>query len=289
MRSLNSLSLLIVRDSGRCCAPLLLQTMTQRDALVEHETVAAPSAVGFRDLLQISQDAALEVVDLGKTLREQMRACLLAPNAAGAEHRDPLVPDRIELARGEALELAEILYLGIACALERPQRDLERIARVEHQHVRRGDQRVPIGGIDVDADLPGWIGRGIAERDDLLLQPDFQPPEGHLACARIIQLDTAEPATEQGAVAEFLDQPINPDRWPGQGAIDTFSGQQHAALQAQRGAEIMKRRPDCLEIRQRGELIEGSNLESHAVVYQQTSAWKSWYASHCRAGKECAM
>jgi hypothetical protein len=36
-------------------------------------------------------------------------------------------------------------------------------------------------------------------------------------------------------------------------------------------------------------LIEGGDLESHAVVYQQTSAQKSWYASHCRAGKECAM
>src|SRR5262245_16419092 len=66
-----------------------LQTMAKRDALVEHEAFAAPSAFFGRDLLEIFQDAALEVINLGKTLREQVRARLLAADAAGAEHRDP--------------------------------------------------------------------------------------------------------------------------------------------------------------------------------------------------------
>src|SRR3569833_2243478 len=138
MRSLNSRSLLIACDLSRYGPRSLLQTMTERDAFAEDEAAAAPATVGFRDLLQISEDAALEVVDLVKTLREQMRARLLASDAAGAEHRDPLVSDGIEFARSEGLEQAETPDLRIARALARPQCDLERIAGVEHQHVGGG-------------------------------------------------------------------------------------------------------------------------------------------------------
>src|SRR5215467_2135557 len=83
------------------------EAMTERDAFVEHKTFTAPAARGFRNVLQIFQNAALEVIDLRKTQCEQQRARFLAANAAGAEHRDPLVPGRIKLARGEILELTE--------------------------------------------------------------------------------------------------------------------------------------------------------------------------------------
>ena len=39
-------------------------------------------------LFQVFQDAAFEVVDLGKAVREQVGARLLAADAAGAEHGD---------------------------------------------------------------------------------------------------------------------------------------------------------------------------------------------------------
>src|SRR5689334_11565831 len=73
------------------------QAMAKRDPLVENEALAAPAALAFRDRLQIFQDAALEVIDFGKALRQQQRACLLAADAAGTEHRDLLVLGRIEL------------------------------------------------------------------------------------------------------------------------------------------------------------------------------------------------
>src|SRR6478735_8764081 len=95
-----------------------LQTMTECDALVEHETFAPPAALRLRHLFQIFQDAALEVIDLGKAAREQMRARLLAADAAGAEHRDPAVLCRIELLGGKILELAKALDLGIDRTLE---------------------------------------------------------------------------------------------------------------------------------------------------------------------------
>src|SRR5690349_4742078 len=92
---------------------VLPQAMAERHALVEHETLAAPSAFRFGHAFEIAQDAALEVIDLAETLRQQIGAGLLAPDAAGAEHRDPLVLFRVEFLRGEFLELSEALETGI--------------------------------------------------------------------------------------------------------------------------------------------------------------------------------
>ena len=65
--------------------------MTKRDAFVEHETLAFPAALGLRYTFQIFQDAALEVIDLGKAAREQIGGSLLATDAAGTEHHDRLL------------------------------------------------------------------------------------------------------------------------------------------------------------------------------------------------------
>ena len=83
------------------------------------------------------------------------------------------------MARGEFLELPKASDAGIDGAGEGAHRDLECIAGVDHERVRRRDQIVPVGGVDIDADLPRRIGRGVAEGDDLLFQPDFQAPKRH--------------------------------------------------------------------------------------------------------------
>src|SRR3984893_988802 len=94
------------------------QAMAERDALVEHEAFSTPTAFRLRHLFQISEDAALELIDLGKTLREQQRACLLAADAAGAEHRDPRVPRRIKLLRDELPEPSKARNPGIDRAVQ---------------------------------------------------------------------------------------------------------------------------------------------------------------------------
>src|SRR5437764_14492943 len=101
--------------------------------LVEHEAFAAPTALRLRHLFQIVQDAALEVIDLGEAAREQMRARLLAADAAGAEHRDPPVFGGIELLRGKILELAKAPETGVDRTLERPHRHLDGVACVEQE------------------------------------------------------------------------------------------------------------------------------------------------------------
>src|SRR3974390_1982070 len=118
--------------SDSCCSDIagafldaFAQTMAERDAFVEDKAFAAPAALGLRHLFQIFQDAALEVIDLGKALRQQERACLLAADAAGAEHCDPAVFCRIELFGGKILEPAKTRDFGIERAVEGAERDLE--------------------------------------------------------------------------------------------------------------------------------------------------------------------
>src|ERR1700722_7661459 len=100
-----------------------VQSVAERAALVEDETFAAPAAVSFRDTLQIVQDAALQMIDLGETAREQIARCLFAADAAGAEHGDFPVPCRIEMARDEFLELPEACDRGVDGAFKSPDRD----------------------------------------------------------------------------------------------------------------------------------------------------------------------
>src|ERR1700674_1037279 len=129
------------------------QTVAKRDTLVEDEALATPTAVGLRDLFEIVQNAALQVIDLGKALGEQVARGLFAADAAGAEHRDFTMPRRIEVTRGEFLELPEARDGGINLAFECADRNLEGVARVDDNRVGGGDQIVPLPGFDIGADL----------------------------------------------------------------------------------------------------------------------------------------
>ena len=131
-----------------------------------------------------------------KALREQIRARLLAADAAGAEHRDLLVLCRIERARGKIRKFAEAIELRIERALERAERDFEGVAGIDHVTSGDCDQRVPVLGVDISAGLGGRIERPIADGDDLFLQPHFQPLERRLLRGREFQFEIVEPAAE---------------------------------------------------------------------------------------------
>src|SRR5437762_7593168 len=89
--------------------PALPQPMAKRDAVVEHKAFAAPAALRFRHAFQISEDSALEVIDLREAARQEIGTGLFAADAAGAEHRDPVVLRRVEVAAGKILELPKAL------------------------------------------------------------------------------------------------------------------------------------------------------------------------------------
>src|ERR1700729_2229968 len=99
---MRSLSVFASFIASRPCRALA-QSVAERDAFVEHETFAAPAALALGDAFEIAQDTALEVIDLGKTARQQIGAGLFAADAAGTEHRDARLSCRIEMAHGELL------------------------------------------------------------------------------------------------------------------------------------------------------------------------------------------
>jgi hypothetical protein len=211
--------------------------VTERDPVVKDETFAPPAALGFRNVLQISEYAALEMIHLGETARQQVAAGLFAPYSAGTEHCDPAVPGWIELACGEILELPKVFDAGVEGAGECAHGDLERVSGIDQQRIRAGYQAIPFGRIDIDADLPRWIGVPIAQRDDFLFQPDFQPPEWHLRGMGEFQLEIVEPVSEQHAAFQFCHQCRDRARVARHSAVDAFLGQQHAALQFKTGAK----------------------------------------------------
>src|SRR6185437_6780324 len=121
MRSLSVLASL----TGIMRHRTLLQPMAQCDPFVEHKTFAAPAAFRFRHALEISENPALEMIDLREAAREQIGAGLFAANAAGAEHRDFPVPGRIEVTCHKIPELSEAVDAGIESAHESAHRNLE--------------------------------------------------------------------------------------------------------------------------------------------------------------------
>src|ERR1700759_4224354 len=132
---------------GPACA--FAQAVSERDALVEDETLAAPAAFALGDMFEIIQDAALEVKDLAETLCEQIARRLFAADAAGAEHRDFSIPRRIEMAGDEILELAEVGSGRINRALKGADRDFKRITCIDQHRVGRSDQLVPVLGLHI--------------------------------------------------------------------------------------------------------------------------------------------
>ena len=105
-----------------------------------------------------------------------------------------------------------------------------------HQRVGRGDQLIPVGGLDIGADLPRRIGSRVAERDDFLLQPDLQPLKRHLGGTRKFQFEIVEPAAEQFALLQFADERGDAFIASRHRAVDALMRQQHAAFQPEAGA-----------------------------------------------------
>src|SRR3712207_2315153 len=127
MRAFTASGSLIARLPGLHQA-MLHQTMAEGHPLVEDEALACPPALGLRHLLQIFEDAALQVEDLLEALGQHVGARLLAADAARAEHGDLPVPGRVELVLHEILELAEALDPGIDRTLKGAHLDLEIVA-----------------------------------------------------------------------------------------------------------------------------------------------------------------
>src|SRR3546814_222527 len=146
------------------------EVMPHGHAVIEHEAVALPSTLRLRHLLQILEDAALEVINLLKALTKHIARRLLAANAAGAEHCDLLMLCRVVVSLDVVRKVSERFGLRVDRTFERTDCHFVVVTGVDQQHFRIGDQRVPVLRLDIGSNLPIRIHTLNAERDDLLLQ-----------------------------------------------------------------------------------------------------------------------
>ena len=221
--------------SSGCCsfaATRSTRPWPKRDSLVEHEAFAGPAALCCRNGFQIFQDAALEVIDLLEAMRQHEGAGLLAPDAAGAEHRHLLVRRGIELAGDEVPEIAEARCAGSTAPSKVPISTSNWLRVSMHDQTGRFEKRVPVLRRHIGADLPGRIGRGIAQRHDFLLQPDFRRRNGISAAVENFSSRLSRRPPNRVPVPKRLQQRIDRLRAPREGAVDALMGQQERAFQA---------------------------------------------------------
>ena len=57
-------------------------------AFIEYKTLPFPEVLSWSHVFQISQNAAVQLIHLAKTLIHDQCCCFFAPDAAGAEHRN---------------------------------------------------------------------------------------------------------------------------------------------------------------------------------------------------------
>ncbi|CAI8360107.1 MAG: Uncharacterised protein [Cyanobium sp. ARS6] len=68
--------------------PARLELMVEGNPLIKHETLSFPAALLFRHLLQIVENSALKMMNLGESPLLQKAAGLLTTDPTGTEHGD---------------------------------------------------------------------------------------------------------------------------------------------------------------------------------------------------------
>ena len=156
------------------------QLMVDGDALIEHEALALPQRLFLGHLFQVLQDTALEVIDLIEALLLEIGRGLLAADAAGAEHRHLAVLCRVQLARDVVREITEGSGVRVDGTGEGPHFHFIVIARVDQQHLRIGNQRIPVLRLHIGPDGVTRVDALDAHGDDLALELDLGAQEGSL-------------------------------------------------------------------------------------------------------------
>src|SRR6476619_1782772 len=81
-----------------------------------------------------------------------------------------------------------------------------------------------------------------------------------------------EPAAEQGAMLQLLDESVDRVIRAGEGAVDALRRQQDAALEFEASAACAQGHAQLPVIRKPGELVEGSDFQRHGGGLSGTSA-----------------
>jgi hypothetical protein len=169
-----------------------LQRRVDADALVEDE--AFPAIVGATTLLEVLENAPVQLQHIPETLRLHVGTGFLAADAARAEHHDGLVLQLRRQFRHGSGEIPEMIHARRHCVLERAELHLVVIAGVEQ------GQRTPFVEPCLELarrQLGRSAARGIdarhSEGDDLLLEAHQHPPEGLVVGVAVLGFQLLEP------------------------------------------------------------------------------------------------
>jgi hypothetical protein len=210
--------------------------MADRHALVEHEAFAAPQAFGLGHLLQIVEDAALQVEDVADPLRLQEGRRLLAADAAGAVHghlqrrgvRAALALQAGAIVAEPVGKVREAGGLRIDRALEGADGDLVVVAGVDHHDVGIGDQGVPVGRLDIGPGVGGGSRSGRPRVTISFFSRTFMRWKGMRSAQAVLGARSAQPGRAR-IWASTLSMAASV---AGDGAVDPLAGQQQRAPDA---------------------------------------------------------
>ena len=249
------------------------ELVVHRDPLVEDEALPRPTAGRFRHRFQVAQNAALEMVDPGKTLLQQIGRGLFATDAPGAKHGDllglALLHQGLEPGGNPLGKLPKAGGARINGPDKGAKGHLVVIAGIDHQGVWIGNQGVPLLGPHMGANgrtfqLPlAHVGlhRGAAHADNFALESHLQPIEGLLR--RLCRFDLQ---LRQPRIASQLSQEgLHASSWSTNGAVDPLGGQQHRALHLRalaQGNQPLAPRGKLL-LGQGGKAIKSSDYQPH--------------------------
>ena len=130
------------------------------------------------------------MIDLFYAFGFQKCCGFFAANAAGAEHSKLCFARRQFRTMGAKPigKFAEGLGLWVNRTFKRANRHFIIITRVDQHRVRIGNQRIPILGLHISADLMFWVDALDAERNNLFFEAHFHPVKGHFLGMRIFHI-----------------------------------------------------------------------------------------------------
>ena len=204
------------------------QSVPHAHPVIEDKTFTLPKAFVLRHVFKVLQDPAFEVKHLFHPLTQQVVGGFFAPDAPGTEHSDALVVEPVLVGLPPCGKLAKRPGFRVHGAFECAYGDLIVVTSVDHRHIRRADQRVPILGRDVVANLGPRVHVGLTHGDDLFFQPNFHTRKWRFGRGAFLplQIRTARQP------AQMHQRCVDPGAGPRDSAIHPLARQQQSTLDA---------------------------------------------------------
>ena len=254
--------------------------MTDGNPFIKDKTLSLPQTVFLGHLFQVFQDSALQMKDLCNPLTQKKVRRFFTADASCAEHGDPFVVKPLLVGLPPAGKLSEAFGLGVNRTLKGADRHLIVVPRVNHSHIWRGNQSVPVLGRHIMANTRLRVDIGLAHGHDLPLQPHLHAAKRHGLRGAFFPLQVGA----SGQAAQIGQNHINPAARARDGAIDAFARQKQTTLDPLRKRKVKKRPTQRGGIGKTGKVIKGGHDDHRRAIADLRPAekWPHEYLSIAR-------